>query len=171
MRRKSETLQILANAVLALEIKRGHLRWKVTELNAATGFSRTTIYQYLGDSKEEMLRSALRLFLDWFYGPRDARGPVDWRKQIAEVRKFLLANPAPILFYQKWRASPGTWPQAALRESEQAFREKLGALYPHLTPAQILIVHALLHGLVTAPFVSPRQAGEGAAELERILGK
>ena len=52
---KDETYWKILDAVIALEIRRGHQKWTISELSRLSGITRTLIYYYFGKSKLEIL--------------------------------------------------------------------------------------------------------------------
>lgn len=170
MSSKENALRSMALAVLVLEVRRGHLKWKVTELGKRAGYSRGLVYQYLGATKPEILRNALEVFLRAFYSLDNDNFGETLGAKVASTRRFLVDHPEPILFYQKWRAGEGSWIREALVDAERDFRKRIRARFPGITPSQLILFHALLHGLVTAPFLDAKTAAEGGRELGRLLG-
>ena len=49
----------VTRSVFHLESRDGHLKWKVTDLARSSGVSRQTIYTSFGNSKLEILKTAL----------------------------------------------------------------------------------------------------------------
>jgi hypothetical protein len=81
------------------------------------------------------------------------------RDQIGTARREMLKHPEAILFYQKWR-SKKTWLQPEFVKIENQFQNKLKNQNPKLDHKQALSLHALIHGVVTAPFLTPEQAAD-----------
>mgnify|MGYP000210946685 CR=1 FL=1 len=154
---KSETLRELSQAVLGLEVTKGHLLWKVTDLVRKTGFSRALVYRYLGSSKTEILRSALKNFIHEFYGFEGVQGGIAFVERIRQARGRLAAHPELSLFYIKWRSKTSEL-QAEFMDAEARYRRRLKKIFPKLSDHEILTRHAVMHGLVTAPFLSPEEA-------------
>ncbi len=166
LRKKEATVLKLSICVFKLESKKGHLKWKVTELEAVSKISRSLIYRYLGSTKEEILKSSLQIFAFEFYGFRQTETPLVFHKRIEHTRKFLIQNHEVILFYQKWRTQD-SWIQKEFITIEKKFQQLLKEIFPVLKTDEVVAIHAMIHGLVTAPFLTPTQAAASALSLEK----
>lgn len=164
--KKEATVLKLSICVLKLEMSKGHMRWKVTELEAKSKISRSLIYRYLGSTKEEILKSSLQIFTFQFYGFKKEETPLPFHKRIEYTRQFLIDNHEIVLFYQKWRTQD-SWIQKEFIAIENRFQQLLKEIFPVLKTDEIFAIHALIHGLVTAPFLTPTQAAASALSLER----
>lgn len=155
---KDEKFYRLALYVLELEHTKGHLRWKVMDLVRKSKLSRTLIYRYLGNNKKDMLLTALDAFCSKFYGLKPDPA-VKFSDKVAEARKTLIKYPEAAVFYQIWRSRP-SFLQNEFIKIEAKFQKKLQSLLPGFTQSEIITIHALIHGLVTSPFLTPQQAKE-----------
>ncbi len=162
--KKSETFRKLAAAVFSLEASKGHLAWKVTDLVRKSGFSRALVYRYLGGSKSEMLKTVVKNFVTEFYGFESTAKSLAFPDRVRQARQKLVDFPELTLFYIKWRGRSSDL-QAEFIEVEKRYQRRLKRMFPSLSDHEILIRHTVLHGLVTAPFLSPDQAAEIYAEL------
>jgi len=167
--KKENTVLKLSTDVLKLEVSKGHLRWKVTELEAKTKISRSLIYKYLGSTKPEMLKNALHNFTNEFYGFREDGVSLPFHQRIGHTRQYLIDNYEVILFYQKWRIRE-SWIQNEFRAVEKKFQSLLKETFPDLSAAEILAIHSFIHGLVSAPFLTTAQASDCALSLEKTYG-
>lgn len=156
---KQEKLFRIALEIFSLEASKGHLRWKVTDLVRKSGVSRPLIYRYLGSSKSEILESAVEVFCAEFYGFSGVDAETDFITGVMDARAKIQKNFEAVLFYQQWRERDSHLKNHFLRV-EAKFRAKLQEIRPHLSDEQALTAHACIHGLVTSPFLSPKQAGE-----------
>jgi len=157
---KRSTLRSLSQFVFTLEASKGHLLWKVTDLVRKSGYSRSLIYRYLGSSKSEILNSAIFNFIEEFYGfEMGPKNDLPFSKYVYLARSRIEKIPEAVLFYLKWRVVNSNR-KAHLIEIELKFQQKLRKIYPELTDFQILSRHAVIHGLVTSPFLSPEQAAQ-----------
>lgn len=156
-RNKASSISRLSLNVLRLEDSRGHLKWKVQELADRSEISRSLVYEYLGRNKKEILLASLNYFIAEFYGFHDSAPTMSFSKQIQEARKKMALYPEAVIFYQKWR-SRSTWLKDEFMKIEDRFRKKLKKRFPHFTQTEILALHALIHGLVTAPFLDAEES-------------
>ncbi len=63
---KDETYFKICNAVLRLQIEKGHLKWKVSNIADYSGVTRSLIYYYFGKEKETIYEEAIRFMIDFF---------------------------------------------------------------------------------------------------------
>lgn len=138
-------------------MKRGHLAWKVTELVKKTGFSRSLIYQYFGSNKEKMLKAALGIFIDRFYGFEKEPKAQPLAVMVGRAREYVMNYPETSLLYQKIRMEKSEFSEE-FRNIETKFRKKLTKNFPELTEDQVLMVHVFIHGMVTAPFLTAKES-------------
>lgn len=155
---KKETLRRISHSVFLLEEQCGHLKWKVTALVRKAKVSRSLVYEYLGSSKKEILVAALRNFLGDFYGFDDQKTGASFADQIMAARKRMLMHPEAVVFCQKWRRKD-SWLTSEFVSTENRFQGLLRKDRPDLTEMQTLAIHTMVHGLVTAPFLSAEKAG------------
>ena len=167
---KKLTVLKISICLLELESTKGHLKWKVTELESKARISRSLIYEYLGSSKPEMLKEALSFFAAYFYGFTDEALKVPFSERISMARAVTLSYPEVSVFYHKWR-SRDSWIQQELIKIENKFQRKLRKLYPHLDERKSRMVHGFLHGIVTAPFLTTEQTADAAVDLEELFLK
>jgi AcrR family transcriptional regulator len=148
---KAEKMFHISACILVLDIRKGHLSWKVTELVKKSGISRALIYRYFGSNKEKMLKIALKLFVEHFYGFEEKT--LSFSEVVGNARRYIINYPDAALFYQKVRMGNSELSRY-FQEVEIRFRKKLAKEFPMFSEHQILIMHACIHGMVTAPFLT-----------------
>lgn len=156
---KTKTLQKLSETVFDLEVSKGHLAWKVTDIVRKSKVSRSLVYRYLGSSKKEMLTTALRNFTSEFFGFDTSKDSLTFLEHLMEARERIQKKPEALLFYLKWRAKE-SWIQKEFIAVEAKFQQDLKKTFPKLSDLQIQGTHAWLFGLVTAPFLNPEQSAQ-----------
>ncbi len=137
------------------------MKWSVAELARKSAVSRPLVYRYFGSSKEEILRGALKHIASIIYEGVD---------DIVTARMRLMEMPSAIIFYQKWRTSEG-WITEEFIHIEKKFQGKIRKLFPKASAAQAVHIHALMHGLVTAPFITPAETAAAFENLARSLSR
>lgn len=148
---KAQKMFHVSACILVLEMRKGHLSWKVTELVKKTGLSRALIYQYFGSNKQKMLKDAVRIFVDHFYGFDEES--LTFSAMVGKARQHIIDYPDAALFYQKVRMGDSEL-STDFQDVELRFRKKLAKKLPNFTEHQILVIHTCIHGMVTAPFLS-----------------
>lgn len=164
--KKEATVLKISLCVLKMESHKGHLKWKVTELESRSGVSRSLIYRYLGSTKEEILKSALQIFTFEFYGFGLKNKKIAFSERVKFTREFLIESYEVIVFYQKWRTQD-SWIKKEFIQIENKFQKKLKKIFPYLNEESIVTLHGCLHGIVTAPFLTASEASLAALDLEK----
>lgn len=155
---KPQTIRRIAYAVFSLEDLHGHLKWKITDLGRKVKISRSLIYEYLGSTKKDILSNSVRVFINDFYG-FNGDSQLSPSERIKNARSMIIKNPETVFFYHKWR-SKNSWLHQEFVEVEKKFRKKLNEESPTLKEKEVLALHALIHGVVTSPFLTPDQASD-----------
>ena len=154
-RSKPETRLRIAQAVMRLEIRKGHLAWKVTELVRLIKVSRPLVYRYFGHTKKEILRCAFEEFTNDFFGFNDDP-TLSFIDRVLKAQQFARENPEVVIFYTYWRNVESEW-KYRFKKIESSLRQNIKTHFPYLTQNQVLKTHVMLHGLVTAPFLSSKE--------------
>lgn len=145
----------ILSSILSLEVNKGHLKWKVSDLARMAKVSRPLIYFHLGRTKKEILENCMAILGEEFYGLsatrqnmlREGRGLDSLRL----THRMFLGTPALAVLYLKSRTHASHL-QKTLVALEERYAEKIAQALPHLSPTEVGAVHAIFHGLVTAPF-------------------
>jgi len=147
----------LMNMVFSLECAKGHLKWRVSDLARSVGVSRALIYYHFGKTKADILNACIDAVAVEFYGFSEERRAMarDGRliESLRKTRSLFHETPALVLFYMKWRTKKSLL-QKTFIELERRYQEKLQVSHPDYSPAEIEGLHAILHGLASAPFLS-----------------
>lgn len=172
MSKKNPRLEILIK-VISLEVNKGHLKWKVSDLARLCDVSRSLVYYHFGKTKQEILSSCLELLATEYYGLN--RANADWvfdgslPEVLLRARKLHMKTPAIAAFYQRWRMQDSPL-KDQLEKYEIEFQQKIKKAHPHLSMTKILAIHGIFHGLITAPFITDAAIAEGA-RLIRYVNK
>lgn len=163
---KAQKMFHISACILVLEMRKGHLAWKVTEVVKKTGFSRALIYQYFGGDREQMLKAALRIFVERFYGFEDET--TSFCEMVGKARQYILDYPDAALFYQKVRMSDSTFAKE-FQEVEMRFRARLQKKFPSFSKQRIIVLHTFIHGMVTAPFLTKEESVTVCESLSELM--
>lgn len=151
---KDQNYWKVLDAVIRLEVTKGHLLWKITELSRLSGVGRPLIYYYFGKSKEEIVQAALKIIGDEFFGLSEERVEMWKRKEVAEsvlrTRELMSKAPHVSVFFFHWRYKKGEIADH-LRELEQRYRAKLASLMPGKSEMEMEAAFAALFGLTLLP--------------------
>lgn len=172
MVQRADVRMKILGTVVALEVNKGHLRWTIAEIARRTKVSRALVYYHFGKTKGEILDRCLETVIGEYFALGNERAKWIFEGRVAEslaiTRKMFLDNPSLVLFYMRWRTQPSPW-QKKFREVDKRYQAKLKAAFPHLSDSQVLIVHGLYHGLVTAPFMTAEALKEGADWVSKFI--
>lgn len=144
----------ILDAVIRLEVVKGHLRWKVTELARLSGVGRPLIYYYFGKSKKSIVETAMKIIGDEFFGLSPERLAL-WKagqimESVSSTRELLTRAPHMAEFYFHWRHQKGEISDY-FQELEKRYLTKLAQLMPQLSPVEIQAVFAIFFGLILLP--------------------
>lgn len=153
------------NSILKLEVAKGHLKWKVSDVARASKVSRPLIYYHFGKTKKAILESCILLIGEEYYGlGKDREHSLvngSLLESLKKTRAMFLANPALAAFYQRWRMEDSPY-RAPLIKMEKRYQNKVRKAFPRMSQGQVLSFHAMLHGLITAPFLDEEAFEEAA---------
>lgn len=64
---KDETFFKICNSVMKMEVAKGHLEWRLSDIAKDADVTRSLIYYYFGKEKDLILEEAFRYMIDLFY--------------------------------------------------------------------------------------------------------
>lgn len=154
--KENEKLQIL-KSVLELEVKKGHLKWTMSELARKSKVTRTLIYYHFGNTKTEIVKYALEIMGEEFFSVSESGSvflnEIDLEKSLRKTREKLQKNAYVLTFYYFWRYSDSPI-RGYLEQMELKFQKRLGKALPQYTKKEIIAIHTVMFGIVVAPFLS-----------------
>jgi len=167
--KKDNNYWSILNAVIRLEVTKGHLLWKMTDLSRLSGVGRPLIYYYFGNSKDEIVQAAMKIIGDEFFGFSDERMELwkrgDVMETVSRTRALLEKAPFISVFYFHWRHQTGEIADH-LRGLERRYFEKLSSVCPQFSQAQIEALFSALFGAT----VFPQLSEEGLREILKRFG-
>ena len=144
------------DTVIRLEVSKGHLLWKMTDLARLSRVGRPLIYYYFGKSKEEIVQTALKIIGDEFFGLSTERIALLKEGQLLEsllrTRELIKRAPYMPVFYFHWRHQAGEIADQ-LKDLEKRYLKKLAAVYPKKSPQDIEALFACVFGAALLPQV------------------
>jgi AcrR family transcriptional regulator len=155
--KKDKLYWAVLNSAVSLDVRNGHLKWKVSDLARLSGVSRTLIYYYFGKSKEGILREAVHLFGDLFSVQSPEKVELWKRGDLKEAnrqsREILTKIPAIVPFYFLNRTAKSEI-GATIREREKVFFKIIDAYFPKLSQQEKKGLYVLFFGLLFTPDIS-----------------
>lgn len=148
----------ILEAMLKLENEKGHLAWKVADLARSAGVSRALVYYHFGKTKPDILDAGIEIIAEEYFGLTKKRSELVERGQgwasVAHTRAMITARPSFAIFYLRWRSQKATPIGKKLAAIDARYQAMLARAFPQLSPPKIIALHAMLYGVVTAPFVT-----------------
>lgn len=151
---KDETFYKVLSAAMELDVKKGHLKWTLSDLARKSGITRSLIYYYFGRSKNNILNEAVKMIGEEFTGNTEERLEMwkqgDLAKSMMLTRKLYETAPFIGPFFMEHR-NRDTEIGAALKEVESSFIKKLKMFFPIANDAQIQALFVAFWGMAFAP--------------------
>jgi AcrR family transcriptional regulator len=170
---KQKSIDRVLWTCIELEITKGHLIWRMSDLAKTSGVTRSLIYYYFGKSKKEILKQAVNYFADTFF---DVRIEVIQRIRKGEMadlikisRQRLLKSPYLLQFYAKHRLER-TEINQIFEKAERKYLNNLIATLPSHWRSKSRILWAMIFGLTLLPEVSIDDIKSAEKILHRAWG-
>lgn len=169
--KKYERVIALSAHVIRLDVQRGGLKWKVTELAKTSRVARSWIYEVLGKNKTEMRKNALKFMLEELYSLSPERTQMDRSTGrlpgLIRSRQLVRTVPEALAFYFRHRDEQ-TELGALIRQYEKRFLERVAADLKISDPTDLLFIRTMIHGISVAPFIDNAQAAMLAGKLAHV---
>ena len=165
---KTQTFKNVLSGILKLELEKGHLKWKFTDLARVSGVQRTLIYYYFGSDRKELVDAAVKMISEDFFGLPRGKFRRDFVTAISETRKLIEEAPHILQFYLKWRYTSSPIGEQ-LRNFEINYKSRLKLTFPHLGGDMLDSIFALIFGLVCIPEISPQAIQIATHSLLQII--
>lgn len=159
---KDKNYWAVLEAVIKLEVSKGHLLWKVTELSRLSGVGRPLIYYYFGKSKKEIVQTALKIIGDEFFGLSEERILL-WKEgrvvdSILKTRELIERAPYVSVFFFHWRHKDGEIADY-LKSLENRYRQKISQVRPDFSKLEVDVFFTIAFGLSVFPELKPEVIG------------
>ena len=157
MSKKYNRLISLSIQLIRMDVMQGHLKWKVTDLARVCKYSRSQIYELLGNSKADILNNALKALLEEIYGLSPERVALrETESHLAGVirsRKIVIEAPELLSFYFRHRTRNDQIGQT-IRHYEKKYLELVKKQTNIEDKGFLLYVRTVIHGISVAPYLS-----------------
>jgi AcrR family transcriptional regulator len=146
----------ILNAVTKLEISKGHLKWKISDVAKEADVTRSLVYYYLGKDKEVILKEAVKFMLESVFNLfEDEPIRVKYRLKIA-LEQIKRMPYLMVLFVLNRRADNEIG--EIIRAGEIELFTLLKKIYPQMSDQQILQLYimelgAAVHGDLSEDFI------------------
>lgn len=147
----------IMEAVIELEIVKGHLKWKMSDLSRTSGVTRSLLYYYFSRDKKHIFKQAVDYYIAEFLDFRIERAEKIRRGEIIDLisiaRKKLRRSPYFLQFYAKHRLEV-TEVSDVFHQAEKRYFENLKESLPQKWRPLSKVLWALVFGLAVQPNVS-----------------
>ncbi|KYG61206.1 TetR/AcrR family transcriptional regulator [Bdellovibrio bacteriovorus] len=144
---KEDIYFAVCNAILKMEVAKGHLAWTLSDISRESGVTRSLIYYYFGKEKKTALEEAYKFVISNFWNMERTKtmGIRDRLKQVLEDTKKM-----PFLFvlYYLEKNKEGEIGKM-IRDAESMLLQALKKEFPKLSETQILEVYLKELGAIT----------------------
>ncbi len=155
---KDEVYFRICNAVLKLEVIKGNLKWKISDVAREADVTRSLIYYYFGKEREVILRESWGYMLSTIFNLSGAE-PLGVRRRMELVCSQIREMPYlfVLFFLEKHQDSEIG---ELIRKGEQALLTKIAQIYPDLSSQEILKIYLLELGVVAHGALNKDQFSE-----------
>ncbi len=154
---KDEVFKSIFEAIIRLDMQKGHLKWKISEVARASKISRTLIYYYFGNSKENMIATAIDFLGEEYFGLSPERLAMWERGEVLESvlkSRELCQGALYVPFFHMARRHLKGKTGDKLRDLEARYHKKLQSYYPEANKDDIEALAAVLFGMAAMPNLS-----------------
>ncbi len=170
VRSKVADIDRILSSVIELEMRKGSLRWSLSDLARKSGVTRSLIYYYFGKDKKTLLVQAVEYYVSMFFGFRLDRAEKikkgEFSDLIGTARKRLAEKPTFLQFYVRHRVEK-TEISPLFEKAEAEYLHNLEMSLPANKRHWARMIWALVFGLALQPKVSSKDL----ATAEKILRK
>lgn len=135
---KEEIYHAVCNAILKMEVAKGHLKWTLSDISRESKVTRSLIYYYFGKEKKLVLEEAYKFVISYFFNIERTKS-AGIHERLRRVLRDLKGMPYLfVLYYLEKNA--GTEFGLMIRNAEVLLLQSMKKEFPNLTEQQILEV-------------------------------
>ncbi len=132
---KDEVYFSVCNAVLRLEVNRGHLKWTVSDLSRFSGITRSLIYYYFGKDKDDILEHSYRYMVGIFFNS-DPNSKMGLHERLKKILSDLVHMPYIFVLYYLEKNKDSYFGKI-IKKAESELLAHLEELYPKYSKEQV----------------------------------
>lgn len=144
---KEDIYFAVCNAILKMEVAKGHLKWTLTDISRESGITRSLIYYYFGKEKKSALQEAYKFVLSNFFNIERTKS-MGIRERLKKVLEDVKKMPYLFVLYYLERNTGGEI-GLMIREAEGMLLQALKKEFPKLNDNQILEIYLKELGAIT----------------------
>lgn len=172
---KEEDFESVMEAVIELEMTKGHLKWRMSDLARKSGVTRSLLYYYFGKSTHSIFKEAVNFYIGQFLEFRQERAEKIRQGQVIDLissaRKRLRKNPYFLQFYAKHRLEETPEISTLFQKAEHKYFENLRDSLPTRWRPLARVLWALIFGLAIQPSLSEAELKSAEAIMKRAWKK
>lgn len=142
MEKKEDVFFEICNAVLKLEVQKGHLLWKISDVSRISGITRSLIYYYFGKEKENILNEAWHFMLQLFYENAGKEEPLTIEQRMQIIIEHIKKMPYLMVLFILEKGKETEFGQK-ITKAEKNLLQKFENEFPHLSKTEIKKVYLL----------------------------
>lgn len=136
----------ICHTVLKFEVKKGHLKWSISEVSRSSGVTRSLIYYYFGKEKKQILNESARFMVDFMFN-KELEEPLGIAKGLRVVLDRLEKMPFLLHFFIQHKNANNEFGEI-IRQAENWLLDVLQKYNPDLNKNEILKIYLLELGLM-----------------------
>lgn len=136
---KEEIYFAVCNAILKMEVAKGHLQWTLSDISRESNVTRSLIYYYFGKEKDKVLEEAYKFVISHIFNMERTK-TVGIRDRLRDVLRDVKSMPYLfVLYYLEKNA--GTQFGKMINEAEALLMKAMKIEFPELNETQILEIY------------------------------
>ncbi|MCB0392570.1 MAG: TetR/AcrR family transcriptional regulator [Bdellovibrionales bacterium] len=164
----------ILNAALELDVKKGHLKWTVSDLSRKSGITRSLIYYYFGRSKVGILNEAIKLIGSEMAGLTPEREQMwnmgEFISSMQKARRTYENAPYLSIFISEHIQRDNDIGDA-IRKIQDGFLKKIERHYKTSTKSVRNAIYGIYWGLLFAPLQDASSHEVVLTEAKKLLFK
>jgi AcrR family transcriptional regulator len=130
----------ICNAILRLEVEKGHLGWKISDIARYADVTRSLIYYYFGKERQVIVEEAYRYMIELILDHEKGKATIQQR--IANGIKRIKDMPYILVLFFLERKKDSEIGEL-IRRGEEKLLKRIGEEYPNLTPLDVKKIYIL----------------------------
>lgn len=144
---KEDVYFAVCNAILKMEVEKGHLKWTLSEISRESGITRSLIYYYFGKEKPKALEEATKFIISQFFNIERTKS-MGIRERLRQVLKDVRKMPYLFVFYFLEKNNGGEIGEL-IKGAEKLLLVAMKKEFPDLSDIEILEIYLKELGAIT----------------------
>lgn len=136
---KEEIYFSVCNAILKMEVAKGHLKWTLSDISRESKVTRSLIYYYFGKEKNVVLEEAYKFVISYIFNIEKTK-VVGIRERLQDILRDIRSMPYLFVLYYLEK-NEGTQFGKMIQEAEALLIKAMRREFPDLDENQILEIY------------------------------